>query len=220
MTDLKDKIRDIRIRLRLSMNGVVSASMREKGADYKLNFGVSLPKIKEIAGLYEKNVELAETIWHEDVRELKILATLLFPPSAFTVEDANRWIGQVRHQEIAEQLCRNLLQELPFAEALAGQWVCREEEYVRVAGFLLFARLCVKGAPVAASAILKQARQALDNGISRPQRAAIVALKRYGCQGRRQADEVLTLIADYPLSESPERQEFFNDIKFEFDYYL
>lgn len=39
---------------RLFMNGVVSQSMREKGLDYKLNFGIELPRLKEIAARYEK----------------------------------------------------------------------------------------------------------------------------------------------------------------------
>lgn len=33
---------------------VVSQSMREKGLDYKLNFGIELPRLKEIAARYEK----------------------------------------------------------------------------------------------------------------------------------------------------------------------
>ena len=41
--DVKEQLKDIKTQLRLSMNGVVSQSMREKGLDYKLNFGVELP---------------------------------------------------------------------------------------------------------------------------------------------------------------------------------
>ena len=36
---LEDKIKDIRTQLRLAMNGVVSHSMRQKGVNYRLNFG-------------------------------------------------------------------------------------------------------------------------------------------------------------------------------------
>ena len=46
--DVKEQLKDIKTQLRLSMNGVVSQSMREKGLDYKLNFGVELPSIKNI----------------------------------------------------------------------------------------------------------------------------------------------------------------------------
>lgn len=46
MMDLHEQLKDIKIQLRLSMNGAVSQSMREKGLVYKLNFGVELPRIK------------------------------------------------------------------------------------------------------------------------------------------------------------------------------
>ncbi|MDL2222087.1 hypothetical protein LJC35_06000, partial [Parabacteroides sp. OttesenSCG-928-N08] len=46
---LDEQLRDIRIRLRRSMNGVVSSAMREKGLHYKLNFGVTIPQLKEMA---------------------------------------------------------------------------------------------------------------------------------------------------------------------------
>ena len=43
------RLREIKTQLRRSMNGAVSQSMREKGLDYKLDFGVELPRIKGIA---------------------------------------------------------------------------------------------------------------------------------------------------------------------------
>ena len=51
--DIKEQLKDIKTQLRLSMNGAVSQSMREKGLVYKLNFGVELPRIKMIAEGYE-----------------------------------------------------------------------------------------------------------------------------------------------------------------------
>ena len=49
---LHQRLKDIKTQLRLSMNGAVSQSMREKGLVYKLNFGVELPRIKGIAAGY------------------------------------------------------------------------------------------------------------------------------------------------------------------------
>ena len=46
--DIKEQLKDIKTQLRLSMNGAVSQSMREKGLVYKLNFGVEIPRIKMI----------------------------------------------------------------------------------------------------------------------------------------------------------------------------
>ena len=87
-------IRSIRNRLRLAMNGVVATSMREKGMHYKLIFGVSLLELREIAEAFreEASVELAEALWKEDVRELKMLATMLCPPDTFAHERAEAWL--------------------------------------------------------------------------------------------------------------------------------
>ena len=65
--DVKEQLKDIKTQLRLSMNGVVSQSMREKGLDYKLNFGVELPRIKSIAAAYEKSHDLAQALWKETI---------------------------------------------------------------------------------------------------------------------------------------------------------
>lgn len=43
------EIRDIKQALRGMMNGIVSHSMREKGANYKVNFGVELPRLQAFA---------------------------------------------------------------------------------------------------------------------------------------------------------------------------
>ena len=43
--DTAEQLREIKRALRGMMNGVVSASMREKGLTYKVNFGVELPRL-------------------------------------------------------------------------------------------------------------------------------------------------------------------------------
>ncbi|MBR5194071.1 MAG: DNA alkylation repair protein, partial [Bacteroidaceae bacterium] len=75
--ETQEKIREIKKQFRLFMNGVVSQSMREKGLDYKLNFGIELPRLKEIAEKFKKNHEVAQALWKENIRECKILAGLL-----------------------------------------------------------------------------------------------------------------------------------------------
>lgn len=217
------KLREIRKQLRLAMNGVVSASMREKGMEYKLNFGVSFPKIREIACTHEKDAALAEALWQENVREMKILATLLQPADSFTPEQAGRWLRTVSNQEITEFYCFNLLQELPYAPGLAIDWITCEEELFVLTGFLLFARLCMKGIrfPEEQTAVfLREAVANLNTGNFRIRQAALLALKRYGRQTPEQASGVLSVIKDYKTSDQAERKEIYDDIFFELEYYL
>ena len=87
-----ETIKDIKSKFRLFMNGMVSQSMREKGMEYKLNFGIEYPRIKEIAAGYEPDHELAQALWKENIRECKILAGLLQPADTFYQEIADIWI--------------------------------------------------------------------------------------------------------------------------------
>ena len=87
----EDIIKDIRKRCRMAMNGIVSTNMRQRGLDYKLNFGLSVQQIKDLAKRYQPDSELAETLWADNTRELKILATLLYPTDSFTKEKAYEW---------------------------------------------------------------------------------------------------------------------------------
>ena len=94
MTDYSNEtlhlqLKDIKTQLRLSMNGAASQSMREKGLVYKLNFGVELPRIKDIAARYGKDHRLAQALWKEDIRECKILAGMLQPVESFLPEIAD-----------------------------------------------------------------------------------------------------------------------------------
>jgi hypothetical protein len=47
--ELHQIIKEIKTQLRLSMNGIVSTHQRRQGLDYKINFGVEIPRLKEIA---------------------------------------------------------------------------------------------------------------------------------------------------------------------------
>ena len=89
---LHQRLKDIKTQLRLSMNGAVSQSMREKGLVYKLNFGVELPRIKGIAAGYEKDHSLAQALWKEDIRECKKLAGTFTAGREFPARDS-RYLG-------------------------------------------------------------------------------------------------------------------------------
>ena len=119
--ELQEQLKEIKKQLRLSMNGVVSQSMREKGLVYKLNFGVELPRIKSIATGFEKDHALAQALWKEDIRECKIMAALLQPIDSFFQEIADIWVEDIHNVEIAELTCMNLFQNLPYAPAKSLQ---------------------------------------------------------------------------------------------------
>lgn len=217
----EDILRDIRRRCRMAMNGMASASMRGLGLDYKLNFGLVIQQIKDLAGSYEENVELAEALWKEGTRELKILATLLYPLSEFTPCVADRWVTEIPNQEIREQLCANLLQEVDFAQNIAIQWCNNSDQSIRTSGYWLLARLLLS----------KKAKNAIDintlpcvwedilseNLFLR--NASTLTLKHIGRQSKSEADAILNKLAPLKNDANPISQEAYNSISFEFEFF-
>lgn len=140
--------KEIRQSFRLLMNGVTSQSMREKGVDYRINWGASLLHLKEMAAEYQQNKELAMTLWKDNVRECKIIATLLMPYNEFEEELAMQWIEQTHTQEIAEIASMNLYQHLPYACTMAMHLINDKDNMKQLHGYNILSRLFSKGEDV------------------------------------------------------------------------
>ncbi|MCR5028255.1 MAG: DNA alkylation repair protein [Fibrobacter sp.] len=141
METIQDKVKEIKQSFRQMMDGTVAQSMRNKGADYKLNWGATLPRLREQAAEIGKDYDLAIALWKEDVRECKILATLLMPADEMLPGVCDIWMEQMPSQEIAEQTSFNLWQYLPYAPEKAFQWIASEKEYYQLCGFHVLTRL-------------------------------------------------------------------------------
>ena len=66
--------------LRREMNGAVVDSMREKGIEYALSYGVSIPTIRALARQYAPDDELARLLYQQQVRELQLAALTIASP--------------------------------------------------------------------------------------------------------------------------------------------
>lgn len=137
---MEEEIRQIKKQLRMAMNGVVASSMRQKGVDYHVNFGLTAPLIKRIADMHAKRRDLAELLWNESVRESKILATMLYPEDEFSETVARRWFDVLKQPEIADQLCYNLAGKQAYATTLALRYTDAPISIQRYAGFQLLTR--------------------------------------------------------------------------------
>jgi 3-methyladenine DNA glycosylase AlkD len=213
-------IRDIRQRCRKAMNGIASTSMRQRGISYKVNFGLNIQQIKDLSGHYKPDAKLAETLWKEDTRELKILATLLYPADSFTEEVANKWVTEISNQEVREQLSLNLLQNLSFASKLALQWVNNENSDIRTTAYWLLARLFLTKKADKQSA--NDYTFIWDDVISDNmflRHAASLALKHTGRQSEMEADTILDKLSIYQDDSNLIKQEAYNSLAFEFAYY-
>ena len=151
---LHSKIKEIKQSFRQMMDGSVAQSMRDKGLNYHLNWGATLPRLKAKAEELKANsqeptansqYDLAIELWKENVRECKILATMLMPPEQMLPEVCDIWMEQMPSQEIAEQAAFNLWQHLPYAPEKAYQWIASDEELYQLCGFHVLSRLFMNG---------------------------------------------------------------------------
>ena len=187
-----DTIKEIKQSFRLMMDGAVAQSMRDKGLNYHLNWGATLPRLQakaqEIKAMFNVSslmfnvYELSIALWKENVRECKILATMLMPPDEILPEVVDIWQEQIPSQEIAEQLAFNLYQHLPFAAEKAYQWIASDKEYDQLCGFHVLSRLFMNGQEPNERGIneyLDQALCALQGPYPSVRKAALQSLQRF-----------------------------------------
>jgi len=146
MMDIQQKVKEIKQSFRQMMDGATAQSMRQKGLDYKLNWGATLPRLKEMAAELKGDeslslYDLAITLWKEDVRECKILATMLMPPEEILPEVVDIWMEQTTTVELAEQAAFNLYQHLPFAAEKAYLWLSAADDLPQICGYHVLSRL-------------------------------------------------------------------------------
>ena len=139
--EIEAQITEIKLKIRLSMNGIVSEQMIRNGIVYQKNFGVSIPRIKEIASNYTPNHSLALQLWDLQIRETMIMSTLLEPVGEYTIQSARILVSKFNQIEIAEQACMNLFCKLPFSSELSLEWVKSVTIWEQITGFLLAARM-------------------------------------------------------------------------------
>lgn len=180
------KLMQIKRSFRLLMNGPASQSMKNKGLGYKINWGVPFIELKKMATEYGKDYELAIELWKEDIRECKILATLIMPAEEMLPEITDLWMEQVMNQEMAEMLAFNLLQYVEYAPVIAYQWIASDKPLYQIAGYNILSRLFANGKEANERGInefLDQAATALQGDHMGIKHAAMNCVMRFADMG-------------------------------------
>ena len=210
--DLAGQLRYIKTGLRGVMNGTVSQSMRDKGLNYKVIFGVELHRLQGMAEELPHTAELAAALWKENIRECRILATMLYPVEEYFEDLADLWVEQMNFTEEAECTVMYLFQHLPFASQKAFEWIAREEQMFQLCGWLLMGRLLMKGmAPTDRDAdeLLDQVAVALRSTHLPIQLAARKTLLKYmdlGEEEEKRGDKVLDDFENPTTVDSEEKE--------------
>ena len=192
-----EKLQLIKRDFRSLMNGTAAASLREKGLHYRLIFGVEWPQLMRVSGEIGKDHDLAQALWKEDIREWRLLAGLIQPVETFSLELADVWIETMHYPEEAQYTVLSLFQHLPHVSEAAFNWIARSEGMYRLCGWLVLARLFMKGLPLntrSEDEFIDQAETSLQEPSLAVRVAARNAVLKYSLIGEREEQRVGKII--------------------------
>ena len=134
---------EILVQIKRYKNGDVVNSMQKRGVNYKVNYGVSIPMLHQVASQYTQNHLLALKLWNKQWRETMILATLLEQPDEVTENQIDFWVRNFSSIELAEQAAMNLFTKTNFAYKKAFEYSIGKKLLVKIVGLLMIGRLAL-----------------------------------------------------------------------------
>ena len=134
---------DILLKLKSLSNPKAVEGMRRYGITPEETFGVSIPNLRKIAREIGINHDLALKLWNINIRETRILASMIDDPKLVSEEQMEDWVKTFDYWELCDQVCQNLFAHTRFAYSKALEWSKRNEEFVKRAGFTIMARLAI-----------------------------------------------------------------------------
>ena len=210
---LDAQIAEIQRKLRLSMNGIVSGQMTQKGIIYKKNFGVSIPRIKEIASFYTPNHDLAQRLLNLQIRETMIMSTLLEPVETFTPQLALSLVMSFNQIEMVEQACMNLFCKLPYSNTLCEDCVHMDSIWMQVTGYILAARIVGMLTQNEIDDLIREAVKISGTNNFHLYRAVALCLSRFCRKDKETATYILKEITAVSNPLSTGQQYILNEVK-------
>jgi 3-methyladenine DNA glycosylase AlkD len=102
--------------------------------------GVSMPNIRKIANQIGQNHAVAIQLWHTQIHEARILATIIADPMQTTAKLMEEWIHDFATWDICDQCCCNLFKKLPeLSNQKIHQYYNADAEFVKRFAFAMIA---------------------------------------------------------------------------------
>ena len=130
-------------KLRALGDSKVRAAMARFGIRAKKAYGISTPKLKQLAREIGTSHRLARQLWSSGIHEARILAGVVDDPAQVTAQQMERWARDFHSWDVVDGSCCHLFVFAAPAWQKAIEWTRCEEEYVKRAGFALMAYLAL-----------------------------------------------------------------------------
>lgn len=131
--------------MRKQMNGAVADAMYYYGENYGLNYGVSLPTVRQIARQVTPDHSLAIYLYKQQVRELRLAALHIAQPEVITMQEIEFWAEGVINSEVAEEMAFTLLPRIECFAEIFKTWSNGDNEFLAYAALMAAARSSMVG---------------------------------------------------------------------------
>lgn len=186
--------------MRKQMNGAVADAMFYYGTRYGLNYGVSLPTVREIAQEAGKDHDLALYLFKQQVRELKLAALHIAEAEQITPATSSTWADGITTSELAEEAAFAMLCHCSSLDAIYDKWTKSDNEFATYAALMALSR---------SGEISKEQLYPIQNiacrySTSRPIAQGAVALLAAAYLNPKLQDAVKDIIAKLPNTSASE----------------
>lgn len=123
IVDYDSRKAKFRVALWRERNGAVATAMHCYGEPYKINCGVSLPTIRQLARAEAPDRAFACCLYREEVRELRLAALHMAEPDRLTLADLPDLETGIINSEVAEEAAFALLSRAPIFPKIFAKWV-------------------------------------------------------------------------------------------------
>ncbi|MBO7494914.1 MAG: DNA alkylation repair protein [Salinivirgaceae bacterium] len=93
-------------------NGIVASQMAKSGVRGLMNYGVPLPDLRRIAAEAGANHNLARRLCQLNIRETRILASMLFDANQLTNDDFTLIYNSITNIDMAENFAQNIVSKI------------------------------------------------------------------------------------------------------------
>ena len=132
----------------------VKAGLARYGLPTEKAFGLSVATLKDYAKTLGRDHHLAAALWKTGWTDARMLAALVGEPAKVTPAEMDAWCRDFDSWGIVDTVCFTLWDRSPHAWTKAKQWVKRQPEFEKRAGFVLMACLAAHDKTAADAAFL------------------------------------------------------------------
>jgi 3-methyladenine DNA glycosylase AlkD len=191
---IDSSIIEIRKKIRVHMNGTTVELMKKSGINYDKNYGVSILDLRKIAAQYEQNSDLANRLWHLNIRETRILATMLMPSKTFSFSDLIQWLDAINQIELIEQLSMNLLSKKENTTEITLNLLKQKDRWKSITAFVLVARVWMNFEMNEVKTFMRAALKQVDSNDYLMYKTLAIAAGRLSRKSKTTAENIIKIV--------------------------